>query len=135
MQQKLNRFQFELIEKAPPYSRNQKKFDGYSGIYSAFEKQGPPEQTPSYIGFTEDLYRRCMLDHQKPSQPFAERLVKEHTGKNWNDFENYHEYQKMAALLLDRYEFRVIEECWEDGDSRESTLLQIFKPKYNKRHY
>ena len=134
MEQKLNKNQFEIIEKAPLYSRD-KKFDGYPGIYGLFKKWGSSEECPKYIGFTEDLYRRCILDHQKPSQFLAERIVFDVTGKRKDEFKDYYEYAAIASALLNTYEFRVIEECWEEGRYKESTLLQIYKPKFNKRHW
>ena len=135
MEQKLNKQQFELIQKAPLYSKD-KKFNGHPGVYGLFKKWVWKEECPSYIGFTLDLYRRCILDHRKPSQFLAERIVFDITGKRKDEFETYDEYMAIATSLLDTYEFRVIEECWPDeGRYKESTLLQIYKPKFNKRHW
>ena len=134
----ISKQKYQLLEK-----ENSKEYSGVPGLYAAFPKQGY-NSTPLYIGFTMDLYRRCMLDHQKPSQDLARRMVHHKVGSNESDFDCYHTYFRIAKIFLDEVEFRVIKTYSKDmgkysylkdqAKAQESVLLEVFTPIYNKRH-
>ena len=126
----------EIISKKTP-----KNIPGIYGAAKKYRRIGQP--FVHYIGRSNDTRRRCITDHQKPSQDLAQKIVHDVTSKWRHQYEkegNIREYDKIAKALLEGYEFILIKDFSHLENSKhlekemknyERVMIDHYQPKLN----
>jgi hypothetical protein len=95
-----------------------------------------------YIGKTMEVVRRCLKDHQKPSQELMNKMVNDVTGNERSYYEskdNYTIYSEIAKLCMRDYVFEIIKDFSDRRDGQlthdmewyEKIMIDHYKPKFN----
>tara|TARA_B100000424_G_C22576268_1_gene324497 strand:+ start:83 stop:511 length:429 start_codon:yes stop_codon:yes gene_type:complete len=139
--------QFRKIEKDPikpgPKSvmSEARKKNSKGGIYGFVHKKN---NTLDYIGRSNNLYERVIINHQKPSADLARKMVRDRTGMSGWDYEQKYGilegqriYFKKAKEILGEYEVIVLEDV--NSSVIEGGLIRHYKllgqAKFNKQNY